>query len=172
MSYAYRSRSPSWRSRFPEVSSRWRSHSGRHEPQSHTQTHAKRARWTARWLRRKLQSRTTENALTRINGVGLAGIEPATSALSVLRSNQLSYSPGNRCTTLHHGCTAGQRTAGPFSRQADRSLRTGHLARHGGHGSHRVAAVEVHDSHTGGVPALGHDIPDGRADDHPGDRDQ
>ena len=26
--------------------------------------------------------------------VGLAGIEPATSALSVLRSNRLSYSPG------------------------------------------------------------------------------
>ena len=29
-------------------------------------------------------------------GVGLAGIEPATSALSVLRSNRLSYSPGRR----------------------------------------------------------------------------
>src|SRR5664280_1726380 len=35
--------------------------------------------------------------------VGLARIELATSALSVLRSNQLSYSPGNRCTTLHQG---------------------------------------------------------------------
>ena len=35
--------------------------------------------------------------------VGLARIELATSALSVLRSNQLSYSPVNRCTTLHQG---------------------------------------------------------------------
>ncbi len=34
--------------------------------------------------------------------VGLARIELATSALSVLRSNQLSYSPANRCATLHH----------------------------------------------------------------------
>ncbi len=32
--------------------------------------------------------------------VGLAGIEPATSALSVLRSNRLSYSPGESATLL------------------------------------------------------------------------
>ena len=32
--------------------------------------------------------------------VGLAGIEPATSALSVLRSNQLSYSPGEFATLV------------------------------------------------------------------------
>ena len=36
---------------------------------------------------------TPRKRLTRGNVVGLAGIEPATSALSVLRSNRLSYSP-------------------------------------------------------------------------------
>ena len=35
--------------------------------------------------------------------VGLTRIELVTSALSVLRSNQLSYSPANRFLTLHHG---------------------------------------------------------------------
>lgn len=35
-----------------------------------------------------------------IEDVGLAGIEPATSALSVLRSNRLSYSPGEFATLL------------------------------------------------------------------------
>src|SRR5665213_2687499 len=34
--------------------------------------------------------------------VGLTRIELVTSALSVLRSNQLSYSPANRLLTLHH----------------------------------------------------------------------
>jgi hypothetical protein len=33
-------------------------------------------------------------ALTWSNAVGLAGIEPATSSLSGMRSNRLSYSPG------------------------------------------------------------------------------
>ena len=35
---------------------------------------------------------TTEQS----HGVGLAGIEPATSSLSGMRSNRLSYSPGDR----------------------------------------------------------------------------
>ena len=40
--------------------------------------------------------------------VGLAGIEPATSALSVLRSNRLSYSPGaGRRYTTAAGYPAG-----------------------------------------------------------------
>ena len=34
--------------------------------------------------------------------MGLARIELATSALSVLRSNRLSYSPADRSTRLHH----------------------------------------------------------------------
>ena len=40
--------------------------------------------------------------LTCINVVGLVRIELTTSALSVLRSNRLSYSPGGRLR-LHHG---------------------------------------------------------------------
>ncbi len=36
-----------------------------------------------------------DKGLIRVSPVGLAGIEPATSALSVLRSNRLSYSPAD-----------------------------------------------------------------------------
>ena len=38
-----------------------------------------------------------------VPGVGLDGVEPSTSALSVLRSNQLSYSPGELATLASHG---------------------------------------------------------------------
>src|SRR5664280_2872537 len=54
------------------------------------------------------------------NGVGLTRIELVTSALSVLRSNQLSYSPANRTLTLHHPRTA----ADPVTRPEGRRLRT------------------------------------------------
>ena len=45
--------------------------------------------------------------------VGLTRIELVTSALSVLRSNRLSYSPANQSTTLHHG----REVAGPGARR-------------------------------------------------------
>ena len=96
-------------------------------------------------------------AATRENWVGLGRIELPTSALSVLRSNRLSYSPANgarRYTTtrpdpIGHGPVQGgvPGTTGPLPV-------SGHLARHRGHRRHRIVGVEVHDPHPGGIPAL------------------
>jgi hypothetical protein len=54
--------------------------------------------------RRKQSIGVADNAgsLPGTMRVGLTRIELVTSALSVLRSNQLSYSPANRLLTLHH----------------------------------------------------------------------
>ena len=94
--------------------------------------------------------------------MGLARIELATSALSVLRSNRLSYSPANRCTTLHQG-PADPKAADLLVRPRLRAILG--LAGHGGHGGHGVPVVEVHDPDPGGVAALGGDLPHGGADD-------
>jgi hypothetical protein len=60
------------------------------------------------------RARTVQNY--RVRRVGLRGVEPRTSALSVLRSNQLSYSPGISGATLHGGAEGPSRAFGRRSR--------------------------------------------------------
>ena len=98
--------------------------------------------------------------MTRYFSVGLAGLEPATSALSVLRSNRLSYSPG-RLAKLHPstGGRAGWRTGGRTGRA--RPAGSDFLPRLGEHRRdcrHRLAGVEIHHPHSRRVPPLGGDL--------------
>ena len=111
-------------------------------------------RWTyntdARWIR--TDDRSTSSAATRgfwqafsRSYVGLTGLEPVTSALSVLRSNQLSYSP--------EGLEATRSGSLFFCRLHQRD------------GRHTLAFFEVHHPNTGRVSALRCDLAHSHAND-------
>src|SRR3984957_5519620 len=88
--------------------------------------------------------------------VGLAGIEPATSALSVLRSNRLSYSPGTT-KKLHQEIRGGIRLW-TFPWKAPTRLLL--LARRQRcHRRDTLAGIKVHDSNPGCIPTLRGNLP-------------
>ena len=98
-------------------------------------------------------------ALTCGFSVGLLRLELRTSALSVLRSNQLSYSP-DETVTLHqlHRYLPGrhrQRSDDRQSRLGDGGLRLlGDLR----YSRDRLAVIEVHDPDSGRVAPLSRDL--------------